>query len=55
MAGGSVAGWLFDLYRSYTLSIVLTAGCALLSAVAVLLASRAACGRKVAPGLVANS
>lgn len=55
VAGGSVAGWLFDLYRSYTLSIVLTAGCALLSAVAVLLASRAACGRKVAPGLVANS
>jgi OFA family oxalate/formate antiporter-like MFS transporter len=40
VAGGSVAGLLFDLYESYTLSIVLAGLCALLSAVAVLLASR---------------
>ncbi|MDR6860536.1 MFS transporter [Variovorax guangxiensis] len=40
VAGGSVAGLLFDLYESYTLSIVLAGVCALVSAVAVLLASR---------------
>jgi OFA family oxalate/formate antiporter-like MFS transporter len=39
VAGGSVAGLLFDLYESYTLSIVLAGLCALLSAAAVLLAS----------------
>lgn len=41
VAGGSVAGLLFDLYQSYTLSIVLAGACALLSAVAVLQAGRA--------------
>ena len=40
VAGGSVAGLLFDLYESYTLSIVLAGVCALVSAVAILLASR---------------
>lgn len=40
VAGGSFAGLLFDLYESYTLSIMLAGGCALVSAVAVLLASR---------------
>lgn len=42
VAGGSVAGLLFDLYGSYTLSIVLAGACALLSAAAVLQAGRAA-------------
>ena len=35
MAGGSVAGLLFDLYRSYTSSIVLAGVSALLSAAGV--------------------
>jgi len=42
VAGGSVAGLLFDLSGSYTLSIVLAGACALLSAAAVLQAGR--CG-----------
>ncbi|SCK48788.1 Cyanate permease [Variovorax sp. HW608] len=41
VAGGSLAGLLFDLYESYTLSIMLAGACALLSAVAVLMADRA--------------
>ena len=41
VAGGSVAGLLFDLYESYTLSILLAGACALVSAVAVLQAGRA--------------
>ena len=41
VAGGSVAGLLFDLYGSYTLSIVLAGACALLSVAAVLQAGRA--------------
>ncbi|WP_394791739.1 MFS transporter [Rhodoferax sp.] len=41
LAGGSVAGRLFDLQHSYTLSIALAGGCALLSVLALLLASRA--------------
>ncbi|KEY57327.1 MFS transporter [Serratia sp. DD3] len=40
VAGGSVAGFLFDVYQNYTLSIVLTGVCALLSALAVLMAHR---------------
>jgi MFS family permease len=41
VAGGSLAGLLFDRYESYTLSIMLAGACALLSAVAVLMADRA--------------
>lgn len=40
VAGGSVAGLLFDLYRSYTSSIVLAGVSALLSAAGVVLAAR---------------
>ncbi|WP_273828114.1 MFS transporter [Pseudomonas sp. SBT1-2] len=42
VAGGSVAGHLYDLYQSYTLSIVLAGASALLSAAGVILAARAA-------------
>jgi MFS family permease len=40
VAGGSVAGFLFDTYENYTLSIMLAGVCAVLSAIALLLASR---------------
>ncbi len=40
VAGGSVAGFLYDLYHSYTLSIVLSGLSALLSAVGIILAAR---------------
>ncbi|MNP65432.1 hypothetical protein D3C76_1610210 [compost metagenome] len=40
MIGGSVAGLLFDLYQSYSASILLGALCALLSVVFVLIAGR---------------
>lgn len=40
VAGGSVAGLLFDIYESYKLSIMLAGACALVSAVAVRQASR---------------
>ena len=40
VAGGSLAGLLFDMYGTYTLSILLTGVLALASAVAMLLASR---------------
>ena len=40
VAGGSVAGLLFDTYQNYTLSIALAAVCALFSALAVLMANR---------------
>ncbi|WP_372437161.1 MFS transporter [Pseudomonas chlororaphis subsp. aureofaciens] len=42
VAGGSVAGHLYDLYQNYTLSIVLAGASALLSAAGVILAARAA-------------
>lgn len=45
VAGGSFAGLLFDLYASYTLSIRLAGTCALVSAVAVVLASRSSSGQ----------
>lgn len=37
---GSAAGWLYDLYQSYTLSIALAGMAALLSALGIVLASR---------------
>jgi MFS family permease len=40
VAGGSLAGLLFDMYGTYTLSIMLTGVLALASAISVLLASR---------------
>lgn len=40
VAGGSLAGLLFDLYESYTLSILLAGACALLSVTAVRMAAR---------------
>lgn len=39
VAGGSVAGYLFDVYQNYTLSIVLAGGCALMSAITLALAN----------------
>ncbi|AZD86828.1 Oxalate/formate antiporter [Pseudomonas chlororaphis subsp. aureofaciens] len=42
VAGGSVAGLLYDLYQSYTLPIVLAGASALLSAVGIALATRSA-------------
>ncbi|MDG3816858.1 MFS transporter [Pseudomonas aeruginosa] len=42
VAGGSVAGLLYDLYQSYTLSIALAGTSALLSAVGIVLAARSA-------------
>lgn len=45
IAGGSVAGLLYDLYQSYTLPIALAAGSALLSAAAVIIAARFASRR----------
>lgn len=47
LMGGSVAGLLFDLYQSYTASILLGAACALLSVVFICIA-----GRQVTQGLV---
>ncbi|QUG75839.1 MFS transporter [Erwinia sp. E602] len=40
VAGGSFAGLLYDFYRSYTLSIVLAGGAALLSVAGIVLAAR---------------
>ena len=40
VGGGSAAGWLYDLYQSYTLSIALAGMAALLSALGIVLASR---------------
>ena len=40
LIGGSVAGLLFDLYQSYTASILLGALCALLSVLFILIAGR---------------
>lgn len=42
IAGGSVAGLLYDAYQNYTLSIVLAGASALLSVVGVILAGRSA-------------
>lgn len=42
IAGGSAAGFSFDVYENYTLSIMLAGVCALLSAAALLRASRLA-------------
>ncbi|CAI0871961.1 Inner membrane protein yhjX [Serratia entomophila] len=40
VGGGSAAGWLYDLYQSYTLSIGLAGMAAILSALGIVLASR---------------
>ncbi|MBB1630073.1 MFS transporter [Cupriavidus sp. UME77] len=40
MAGGSLAGWLFDAYGSYSVAIAVSAGCALLSTACIARASR---------------
>lgn len=39
VGGGSAAGWLYDLYQGYTLSIALAGASAVLSAVSVMLAA----------------
>lgn len=54
VAGGSVAGFLFDVYQNYTLSIVLTGACALLSALAVLMANRSYDGQTAASAFSRN-
>jgi MFS family permease len=41
VAGGSLAGWLFDVWGGYTPSILLVGGCAALSALAVWMAQSA--------------
>lgn len=40
MAGGSLAGWLFDAYGSYSVAIAVSGGCALLSTTCIARASR---------------
>lgn len=40
MAGGSLAGWLFDAYGSYSVAIAVSAGCALLSTACIARARR---------------
>ena len=40
MAGGSLAGWLFDVYGNYSVAIAVSAGCALLSTACIARASR---------------